>query len=332
MPNLRIVPLANDSIEDWSRVFLKGMKSFRWMLRYLRDLNITEVDVEHSIKEDLAHKKESEQFLIAYLDNIPVGIIRLDEYWIVNSIKVLSHFPLVLPRFQGRNIGRALVLEGVKNAFRKGFDSVWSECWSKDNREIKVYNSFYEKCGFISKSNRYEMSCLIQKMDFDNIVINDTITINTSHEITNDLILSISKAYAKSEDRLHSIEKLGDKENAKIFLNRTKRIFEELGYSLESFIAYDNNNPCAGLLTATTNKSGIILEIGVIPEFRKMKLAQTLIIKYLKKLQKKDISEVILGVDESNLPAIDLYEKLGFRITWKGNVMLLEDKKKLGLE
>ena len=84
-------------------------------------------------------------------------------------------------------------------------------------------------------------------------------------------------------------------------------------------------------MTATSRKKGMILEIGVIPKYRKLKIAQNLITNYIIQMKNQGIKEIVLGVDHENVPAINLYEKLGFKKTWFGVLMLLEDKEKLGL-
>ena len=76
----------------------------------------------------------------------------------------------------------------------------------------------------------------------------------------------------------------------------------------------------------------MILEIGVLPEYRGKQIAWHMISQYISKMKKQRIDEVVLGVAESNIPAIKLYEKLGFQQRWFGHLMLLVDKTKLGLK
>lgn len=56
--------------------------------------------------------------------------------------------------------------------------------------------------------------------------------------------------------------------------------------------------------------SAEIMRIAVLPEFRKQGLGEKLLDFMLGKLDKN--TEVLLEVDESNIPAICLYEKKGF--------------------
>jgi ribosomal-protein-alanine N-acetyltransferase len=61
--------------------------------------------------------------------------------------------------------------------------------------------------------------------------------------------------------------------------------------------------------------SGDIIElkkIGILPEFRKQKLAYAAMETMLEEARKKNINNVIIEVAITNTPAIKLYEKLGF--------------------
>ena len=316
---------------DWAKIFLKGMRNCQWMSRYFKEQNISELDVSISIAQDIDKKSDAELFLIAYISDKPIGIIRFDEYWVPGATKILSHFPLVIPKFQRKGIGRLLVKEGFRQAFAKGFTDCWTECWSMDKREISLYQKFYEKIGFRKKSDRLEMNCTLEHINIENEVVLKGLKTESSQEVTPELIKAISASYGSSLDKLHSIEHLDNPEITKQFLEKTKKTVEDIGFSIQCIVAKYEKELCAGLLTATLKNKGMILEIGVIPKYRKLKIAQSLITNYIIQMKNQNIKEIILGVDHENLPAINLYEKLGFKKTWFGVLMLLEDKEKLGL-
>ena len=316
---------------DWAKIFLKGMNNCQWMTRYFKEQNISELDVSISITQDINKKSDAELFLIAYISDKPIGIIRFDEYWIPGAIKILSHFPLILPRFQRKGIGRLLVKEGFQQACTKGFSDCWTECWSMDKREISLYQQFYEKIGFRKKSDRLEMNCSLEYSNVENEIVLKGLRTKSSQEVTPELVKAISTSYGSSLDKLHTIEHLDNPEITKHFLERTKETVEDIGFSIQGIVAKYEKKLCAGLMTATTKNKGMILEIGVIPKYRKLKIAQKLITDYIIQMKNQGIKEIILGVDQENLPAINLYEKLGFKKTWFGVLMLLEDKEKLGL-
>lgn len=316
---------------DWAKIFIKGMNNCQWMSRYFKEQNISELDVSISITQDISKKSDAELFLIAYLSDKPIGIIRFDEYWVPGATKILSHFPLILPKFQRKGIGRLLVKEGFQQAFAKGFTDCWTECWSMDKREISLYQKFYEKIGFRKKSDRLEMNCVLESIKIEDEVVLKGLRTESSQEVTPEIVEAISTSYGNSLDKLHTIEHLDKPEITKHFLEKTKKTVENIGFSIQCIVAKYKKQLCAGLMTATSKNKGMILEIGVIPKYRKLKIAQSLITNYIIQMKNQGIKEIVLGVDHENVPAINLYAKLGFKKTWFGVLMLLEDKEKLGL-
>jgi len=314
---------------DWASIFIKGMKNCRWMTRYLKEQNISELDVSISISQDISRKADAELFLIAYIGDKPIGIIRFDEYWVPGAVKIISHFPLVLPKFQRKGIGKLLVREGILQAYANGFSDCWTECWSKDKREISIYQTFYEKIGFQKKSDRLEMMCSLEEIKIENEITLKGLKLNTKHEVTSSLVNAISNSYGDSLDKLHEIERLDNPKITEYFLKKTKETVENIGFSVQCIVAKYNQKLCAGLMTATSKNRGMILEIGVISKYRQLKIAQKMITDYITQMKNQGIKEITLGVDKENIPAIKLYEKLGFKETWFGVLMLLEDKEKL---
>ncbi|RLI69102.1 MAG: hypothetical protein DRP02_11300 [Candidatus Gerdarchaeota archaeon] len=322
---LRIIDATSEQAEDWTKVFVKGIRNFRWINKYLREQNITELDIKLSFQQDIQQKLENELFLIAYYRTIPIGIIRFDKYFFSSGIKILSHFPLVVPRFQGKGIGSKLVQVGISKARKKGFKNIWAECWSKDQRELAIYTSFYLKNGFRIKSKRFEMKCSLQKFNLSSAMTGSKLETVTRNDLTKEFIETLSHSYAQSTDQLHKIEQLSNFENCKEFLENTESDFEKEGYEVKYTLARFEGKPCGALMTADSSHRGFVLEIGILPEFRRKKIAQTMLIDYILKVKNHGCDEVILAVDELNEGAISLYKKIGFRKTWYGIMLLYEN-------
>lgn len=332
LDDITIIEANAKTTSDWTRVFLKGMTSFRWMNRYIKSQDISELDVEISIEQDIINKSKNEQFLIAYYENMPIGIIRAAEYWLPGSFIIPSHFPLVIPRFQRKSIGKLLVSKVFHNVLNKGYKEIWAESWSKDKRELSIYQSFYENIGFKSKSNRSEMSCFLERYEYENKQDIPSLEIISEDKITDSIVEAISKSYKHSKDKLHKIEKLGNINTSRIFLNKIKVTFEQLGFNVECHTAKLSGKICAGLITTTSKTKGMVLEVGVLPQFRRQGIGKKLVMDYMNHLKKEEIYEVVLAVDKENLPAIELYQNLGFKHTWHGIILLLENDEKLNLD
>ena len=329
--HLEIKVVKEEHIDDWADTFLAGIRSCRWMRKYFSRQNLSEYDVKLSLLEDLKLQTQDELFLIAYVDNFPAGIIRFDSYYTPGASKIISHFPLIQPKYQRKGIGKELVKKGIQIISERGIKDFWAECWALNRKEIAVYQEFYEKIGFKSQSNRLELCCNTFSFNEKNLEVRDDIEVNISNELTSEFVSVISKAYGNSRDILHSIENLSNESIAKTFLERTKETFEKLGFKVQCILAKHKGKVCASLLIATSKNRGMILEIGVLPEFRGKRIAWHIISQYIVKMKKQKIGEVVLGVDAENLPATSLYERLGFKRTWFGHLMVLVDEIKLGL-
>jgi ribosomal protein S18 acetylase RimI-like enzyme len=70
----------------------------------------------------------------------------------------------------------------------------------------------------------------------------------------------------------------------------------------------------AGFAIAIEQRNnGLIAEVGVAPHFRKRGIGTWLSIKGIQRLKDRGFKQAFLGVDIQNIPAIKLYEKLGFK-------------------
>ena len=73
-------------------------------------------------------------------------------------------------------------------------------------------------------------------------------------------------------------------------------------------------------------QEGNITNIAVNPDYRRKKIGLKLISEILKRAKQIGVTDVILEVRETNVAAISLYEKMGFRITGvKPNAIRLKD-------
>ena len=79
----------------------------------------------------------------------------------------------------------------------------------------------------------------------------------------------------------------------------------------DKIVVYIAYNP----LSKRRNGSIYIISLVVLPEYRKMGIAQNLIYTACKYYNNQEFGEIMsLHVDEDNIPAINLYKKMGFEI------------------
>ena len=60
-----------------------------------------------------------------------------------------------------------------------------------------------------------------------------------------------------------------------------------------------------------------ILTFGIIPEFRRQGLGIQLLNQMFEYAKENKINKIFLDVAEDNIPAIKLYEKMGFELTYR---------------
>lgn len=79
-------------------------------------------------------------------------------------------------------------------------------------------------------------------------------------------------------------------------------------------VARQHAKPASGfLLVRTALDEAEIITIATMPRYREKGIAGMLVEAMVRKLQHERIKQLFLEVDESNLPALALYRKLGFR-------------------
>lgn len=95
-------------------------------------------------------------------------------------------------------------------------------------------------------------------------------------------------------------------------------------WSVSAF-SYELNNPLSLWLVAvdgdtvagyvgsqTVMGESDMMNVAVAPKYRRQKIAEQLIIDLIRQLNDRNSKSLALEVRQSNLPAISLYEKLGF--------------------
>lgn len=92
-----------------------------------------------------------------------------------------------------------------------------------------------------------------------------------------------------------------------------KSIASELNNRLSCWLVATDTSRVVGYVGSQTVLDGSdMMNIAVDPEFRRMGIAEKLICELVALLQTRNSRCLILEVRASNLPAITLYEKLGF--------------------
>lgn len=138
----------------------------------------------------------------------------------------------------------------------------------------------------------------------------------------------IRKARKRDLNTYLFLRKLATKEYSKIKKrkinlpnNFIKKRFREIISSKNTFLLLvESNTDVAGYLTVSlikdvNQKMGYVDDIFVLKEFRKKGLGSLLIKEFISILKKKKFKKIRLGAYIDNKKALELYKKLGFKLT-----------------
>jgi mycothiol synthase len=225
----------------------------------------------------------------------------------------------VIPNFRRRGIGKKLAETAIKSLKERGMETV--EVWATE--QMKEGKNLLESIGFKLTRIFSEM-----KIKLDTIPSN----IGESKEAT---LRSMNK-------NIEDIKLLNwlNNEAFKEHYNFRPNTVEETQYGIENnpeidingwFFAYLKEKPAGFVGTGIDKKfieekgikRGWIWVIGVLKPERKKGIGTRLILTAMDFLKSKEMSEAMLGVDDTNpTKAIELYKKVGFQIAKKESTYL----------
>nr|MDO8080438.1 GNAT family N-acetyltransferase [Candidatus Freyarchaeota archaeon] len=82
----------------------------------------------------------------------------------------------------------------------------------------------------------------------------------------------------------------------------------------QTLIAEYNGKMVAFLMFESRGKTGLPVQLGVAPKYRRLGIGTTLLLTLLENFKKNGIKEVQMKVYKNNTPARNLYKKLNFKI------------------
>ena len=79
------------------------------------------------------------------------------------------------------------------------------------------------------------------------------------------------------------------------------------------FVALDGDNIAGYIGSQSVLDEADMMNVAVHPDYRRQSIGEKLVLALAQALKEKGIRDLMLEVRESNVPAIALYEKLGFQ-------------------
>ncbi len=276
-------------------------------------------DFRPDTMEDMEIYKKSPNFdptgmIIAELDGKPVGVVNAYVDKKREEKKGFLRGLGVAPEFRRKGVGRRLVEKAIESLRERGMESV--EGWTRKDKV--ACKSLLESMGF-----RLIRVFSTMRRDLGRIPGN----------IGEHKKLKMREMETNTDD-IKLLTKL-ENEAFKEHFNFRPRTVEETKYWVTNkpwcdilgfFFAYLDDKP-AGYVGAGIDskfiehrgtKRGWIMTIGVLKPKRRRGIGTTLMQHGMKFLKSKGMTEVELGVDDSNpTKAIELYKKVGFKVAYK---------------
>lgn len=277
-------------------------------------------DVRPDTMEDMEIWKKSPNFdstgmFIAELDGKPIGVVdcfvdrRREER--MGFLRVLG----VIPQFRGRGVGRYLVEKAIGSLRERGMKSIQGQ--TREGRA--ACGSLLERMGFTLTRVFNVMRADLKKIPFN---------VGEHRKL-------LIREMKMSKDDMELVRWLNN-EAFKEHFNFRPQTSEEYEFKLTNkpwgcdilgvFISCLDEKPVgyveAGIDSAFNKhkgtKRGWILSIGVLKPNRTKGIGTALVQQGMRFLKSKGMSDVELGVDNSNpTNAIELYRKMGFKNVYR---------------
>jgi mycothiol synthase len=276
-------------------------------------------DFRPDTMEDVEVWKKSPNFdstgrFIAELDGKPVGAV---DAYIDRKRKEKMGFLRrlgVAPEFRKRGIGRRLAERAIESLKERGMESV--QGWTRENKVA---------CKSLLESMGFNLVRIFSTMRRDLEII--------PYNIGEHKELSMREMKTNMDD-IKMLNWLGNETFKEHFDFRPDTV-EETKYWIENkpwcdvdkvFFSYLNDEPVGYVWTGIDSKfikyksikRGWILSIGVLKLLRIKGIGTALMQQGMEFLKSKGMTDVELGVDDSNpTKAIELYKKVGFKVVFK---------------
>lgn len=292
--------------EDWVRV---------WNAAYKEYDDVRQITVDEFKVSETAPEFDSKGRFIAELSGQAIGIIHAHIDKLREEKKSFIRSFGIIPEFRGRGIEEELVKLVLNELKIRGMETV--QAWARDSRRDRI--RLWEKLGF-----KLVRKFSLMKRDLDavpsGIGENSETTLKplrrNSDEDAKMLNWLVNECFKEHFNyRPGTVEELTHFLWKDIFFKDQDWFFAILN---KEYVGYSGIGIDEKFNAERNMKSGWILDIGVLKPYRRRGIGTRLMVQSMETLKAKDMTTVMLGVDDSNVTkAMKLYEKVGFKVAKK---------------
>jgi len=257
---------------------------------------------------------DTKGMFIAELNGEPVGRVNAFVDKMREEKKGFIDDLGVIPRFRRKGVGRELARRALQSLKERGMET--AETWTREDRPV---------CKRLFESMGFELIRIFSTMKRDldslpsNIGEHKEIKMRSMKRNSDDIKLLnwiINETFKEHFDfRPETVEETRHWVENRPWCDIAEYFF---GYLDKSLVGHVGVGIDSKFIEYQGIKRGWINTIGVLKDLRRKGIGTSLILHGMKSLKSKGMTEVALGVDDSNpTKAIELYKKVGFKVIYK---------------
>jgi len=302
------------------RKFVQGRDERLWLEIWNEAFkDYEDADFRPQTMKDMEIREKNPNFdpqgmFIAEMGAKPVGIVNAFVDKKREEKKGFVHDLGVLPKFRRKGIGRELVNKALRSFEERGMETAEAEWVRRGKPACKLFESM----GFSLIRVQSDMRMKLDKIPSD-IGEYERLKIRLMKESLDDIKLlnwMINDTFKEHFDfRPETVEETKYWVLEKPWTDIAEFYF---GYVDNELVGYVGVGIDSKFVEHRGIKRGWINTIGVLKSLRRKGIGTSLILHGMKDLKSRGMTEVYLGVDDSNpTKAIELYKKVGFKVVHK---------------
>ena len=252
--------------------------------------------------------KEDEEGIIVAKDNGKI-VGALFVLYREHEAIIFTDCPRVVPEYQGKDVQGSLINYIKDLCEKRGISRI--DISISENAQDLI--SLYTKKGFHCECSKFMMKKKIEQKDTN---FETNLTFRSMPELGFDCFVTI---VVTSSDNIAGLDASQLEEAWKKDLRKWR---QREGYDPSIWVVgYEDDEPVGFVIPRlwekgkwTETNTGDILEIAVMPKHRRRGYGTSLLRKAVASLAEKGAEEVLLSTDSTDIPALNLYKKVGFRI------------------
>jgi ribosomal protein S18 acetylase RimI-like enzyme len=291
-----------------------------FIYRVRKDNNYLGDQTIESIKEELMKTRDSYDFLLfyAFINVRLVGLLLLN----INTPRfgfIWDWYPYVIPGPKEDVVAIELLKNCIEYAGRDidRFEVAFIIETEQDKTRYIQYSKWFKALNFYRIAEEATMELNLENKEFEPLPFPENIDLKSIKDADlNDLVDCAYEVFNTSQDTIFlALDEVQKQVMVNKYFDTSKPIFEDA-----SVILMKGGDVIGFVVVNPDGNEAEIRSFGIKPKYRKKGLGKNLLKLSLSILIKNGFKVVYLDVTLENKPALGLYSKLGFKISFTSNL------------